>query len=152
MVFTAESMERRLDAGNPELAQLNDAVLLRYLANPEIRGIAVRVRDLLTTNLADGEPSEEDVAHLLNVSVRTLQRKLVDGGTTYRELLDDTRRDLALSYLKLSPYSVTTITYMLGYSAASSFTRAFRRWTGESPTAWRARANGGTTITPSPER
>jgi AraC-like DNA-binding protein len=140
MVFDAKSMERRLSAGNPELAQANDAIALRYLANTEIRSIALRVRELLITKLADGEPSGEDVARLLNMSVRTLQRKLVHSGTTYREVLDDTRRDLALSYLKVSLYSVTTITYMLGYSATSSFTRAFRRWTGQSPTDWRARA------------
>jgi len=140
MVFAADAIERRLAMGNPELAQANDAVALRYLANTAIRSIAVRVRELLTAKLADGEPSEEDVAHLLNMSVRTLQRKLVDSGTTYREVLDDTRRDLALSYLKVSLYSVTTITYMLGYTATSSFTRAFRRWTGQSPSAWRAEA------------
>ena len=137
MVFAADALERPLAMGNPELAQANDAIALRYLANTEIRSIAVRVRELLTTKLADGEPSEEDVAQLLNTSVRTLQRKLVDSGTTYRNVLDDTRRDLALSYLKVSLYSVTTITYMLGYTATSSFTRAFRRWTGQSPSAWR---------------
>jgi AraC-like DNA-binding protein len=137
MVFAADALERPLAMGNPELAQANDAIALRYLANTEIRSIAVRVRELLTTKLADGEPSEEDVAQLLNTSVRTLQRKLVDSGTTYRNVLDDTRRELALSYLKVSLYSVTTITYMLGYTATSSFTRAFRRWTGQSPSAWR---------------
>jgi AraC-like DNA-binding protein len=147
MVFTAESIERRLDAGNPELAQHNDAIALRYLSNTEIRGIAVRVREVLTATLADGEPSEEDVAQLLNLSVRTLQRKLIDSGTTYREVLDDTRQDLALSYLRVSLYSITTITYMLGYSATSSFTRAFRRWTGQSPTEWRAQASSKTSMT-----
>jgi AraC-like DNA-binding protein len=141
MVFDAASIERRLAAGNPELAQANDAIALRYLARTETRSIAIRVRELLTTKLAEGEPTEDDVARLLNMSVRTLQRRLVDSGTTYREVLDDTRRDLALSYLKISLYSVTTITYMLGYSATSSFTRAFRRWTGQSPTDWRAQAS-----------
>ena len=143
MVFAADSIERPLAAGNPELAQANDIIALRYLANTEIRSLAIRLRELLTTRLADGEPSEEHVAQLLNMSVRTLQRKLVDSGTTYREVLDDTRRDLALSYLKASHYSVTTITYMLGYTATSSFTRAFRRWTGQSPTAWRAESRSG---------
>lgn len=147
MVFTAESIERRLDAGNPELAQHNDAIAARYLANTEIRSVAVRVRELLTTKLAYGEPSEENVARSLNLSVRTLQRKLIDSGTTYRRVLDNTRRDMALSYLKVSLYSVTTITYMLGYSATSSFTRAFRRWTGQSPTDWRAQASSGTSMT-----
>jgi AraC-like DNA-binding protein len=147
MVFTAESIERRLDAGNPELAQHNDEIAARYLANTEIRSVAVRVRELLTTKLAYGEPSEENVARLLNLSVRTLQRKLIDSGTTYRRVLDNTRRDMALSYLKVSLCSVTTITYMLGYSATSSFTRAFRRWTGQSPTDWRAQASSGTSMT-----
>jgi AraC-like DNA-binding protein len=95
----------------------------------------------LTQRLAHGEPSQEDVAELLNMSARTLQRKLGDGGTTYKEILDETRRVLALAYLSAPRHSVSDVTYLLGFSAGSSFTRAFRRWTGQSPSVWRA---GGT--------
>jgi AraC-like DNA-binding protein len=74
------------------------------------------------------------------MSARTLQRRLGDSGTTYKELLDDTRRALALAYLSAPQHSVNEITYRLGFSSGSCFTRAFRRWTGQSPSDWRAGA------------
>jgi AraC-like DNA-binding protein len=77
------------------------------------------------------------------MSARTLQRKLSDSGITYREVLDETRRVLALAYLSAARHTVSDVTYLLGFSAGSSFTRAFRRWTGRSPSDWRAGA--GTT-------
>jgi AraC-like DNA-binding protein len=92
----------------------------------------------LTRRLDHGEPSQEDVAELLNMSARTLQRKLSDGGVTYKQILDETRRVLALAYLSTPRHTVSDVTYMLGFSAGSSFTRAFRRWTGQSPSDWRA--------------
>jgi AraC-like DNA-binding protein len=80
------------------------------------------------------------VAEILNMSPRTLQRKLGDARTTYKDVLNETRHDLALAYLSAPRHSVSEVTYLLGFSAVSCFTRAFRRWTGQSPTAWRAAA------------
>ena len=72
------------------------------------------------------------------MSARTLQRKLVSCGNTYMDILEETRRDLGLAYLSVPQYSVNDVTFLLGFSATSSFSRAFRRWTGLSPSAWRA--------------
>jgi AraC-like DNA-binding protein len=143
LVFDAESIERPLDGGNPELARHHDAIALQYLSQIERDNIQGRVRDVLRQRLARGEPSQEDVAELLNMSARTLQRKLGDCGTTYKEILDETRRVLALAYLSGPRHTVSDVTYLLGFSAGSSFTRAFRRWTGQSPSDWRA-GSGGT--------
>jgi AraC-like DNA-binding protein len=143
LVFDCEAIERPLDGGNPELARHNDAIALQYLSQIERDNLQGRVRDVLTQRLAHGEPSQEDVAELLNMSARTLQRKLGDGGTTYKEILDETRRVLALAYLSAPRHSVSDVTYLLGFSAGSSFTRAFRRWTGQSPSDWRAGAAAG---------
>jgi AraC-like DNA-binding protein len=140
LVFDREAIEQPLDGGNPELARHNDAIALQYLSQIERDNIHGRVREALTQRLAHGEPSQEDVAELLNMSPRTLQRKLGDCGTTYKEILDETRRVLALAYLSASRHSVGDVTYLLGFSAGSSFTRAFRRWTGQSPSVWRSSA------------
>jgi AraC-like DNA-binding protein len=140
LVFDRESIERPLDSGNPELARHNDAIALQYLTQLERDNIELRVRGVLTQRLAYGEPSQEDVAEILNMSARTLQRKLGDGGTTYKEILDGTRHALALQYLSAPRHSVSDVTYLLGFSAGSCFTRAFRRWTGQSPSDWRAGA------------
>jgi AraC-like DNA-binding protein len=139
MIFDAESIERLLDSGNPELARQSDAISSRYLVRIERNNIVARAREVLTQRLKGGEPSQEYVAETLNMSPRTLQRKLGDSGTTFKEILDETRRAMALAYLSSSQHSVNEVTYLLGFSCTSSFTRAFRRWTGLSPTDWRAR-------------
>lgn len=148
LVFDAQSIERPLDGGNPELARHNDAIAIQHLARIERNNIEARVREVLAQRLEGSEPSQEDVAELLNVSARTLQRKLGDGGTTFKEILDDTRHTLALAYLSEPQYSVSEVTYLLGFSCSSSFTRAFRRWTGQSPSDWRARPMSTTFVPP----
>jgi AraC-like DNA-binding protein len=139
LIFDSDSIERLLETGNPELARQSDAISSRYLARIERFNVVARVREVLTQRLQDREPSQEEVAEILNVSARTLQRKLGDSGTTFKEMLDETRHALALAYLSV-PHSVSETTYLLGFSCTSSFTRAFRRWTGLSPSDWLARS------------
>ena len=67
------------------------------------------------------------------MSPRTLQRKLAEGQTSYQQLVDDTRRSLALRYIDDATRSISDITFSLGYSQQSAFTRAFKRWTGRTP-------------------
>jgi AraC-like DNA-binding protein len=143
LVFDCDAIERPLEGGNPELAKHHDEIALQYLSRIERENIQWRVRDVLTRRLARGEPSQEDVAELLNMSARTLQRKLCEVGISYKEILDQTRRVLAMAYLSAPRHTVSDITYLLGFSAGSSFTRAFRRWTGQSPSDWRAAAGAG---------
>jgi AraC-like DNA-binding protein len=138
LVFDREAIERPIDGGNPELARHHDAIALQYLSRIERDNVQWRVREVLTQRLARGEPSQENVAEILNMSARTLQRKLSECGVTYKEILDETRRGLALAYLSAPRHSVGEVTYLLGFSGGSSFTRAFRRWTGQSPSDWRA--------------
>ena len=79
------------------------------------------------------------MAKALHVSRRTLQRKLAEVELSYLKLVDDTRHELALRYLDDSQKSVTEVTFLLGFSGQSAFSRAFRRWTGSSPTEHRAK-------------
>jgi AraC-like DNA-binding protein len=139
LVFDAQSIERSLGDGNPELALHNDAIALQHLSQIERQNIQARVRDVLRHRLSLGEPSQEDIAESLGMSVRTLQRKLGDSGTTYLEILDETRYEMARAHLSSRRYSINDVTHLLGFSAESCFTRAFRRWTGQSPSEWRAR-------------
>jgi len=140
LVFDALAIEAPLDGANPDLALRADAIALQYLARIDRDNIQARVREVLRQRLQHAEPSQEEVAEQLCMSARTLQRKLGDGGTTYKDILDETRHELALVYLSAPHHSVSEITYLLGFSSGSSFTRAFRRWTGRSPTDWRASA------------
>jgi AraC-like DNA-binding protein len=98
---------------------------------------------MIVEQLASGGVSAEKVAQALHVSTRTLHRQLQGEGTTFKGLLEETRRKLAATYLRDEDISVTEIAFMLGFSEPSAFTRAYRRWTGESPSA----AREGTSLT-----
>lgn len=99
-----------------------------------------RVRELLATSLGEGASSLASVAATLKCSARSLQRRLADEGTTFDALLDDLRRDLALRYLADRKLAIGEVAYLLGYSEPSPFHRAFRRWTGLTPSEARRRA------------
>jgi len=101
-------------------------------------GFRAAVQEAIASALAEGG-SAVDVARALHVSVRTLQRKLVATGTTFREVSEAVRGQLAEEYLTDSAVSIAEVAFLLGFSDQSSFNRAFRRWTGESPGRWRRR-------------
>lgn len=135
--FARDVFEQKLEGANPELARQNDEVVVRYLAQMQKQNLRARVHAALIEQLPQGEPSQGKVASALHMSPRNFQRKLAEEGTSYTELLNDTRRDLALSYVRDPGYGLGEITYLLGFSDASSFNRAFKRWTGQAPSAYR---------------
>ena len=109
-------------------------MLTEELARLDKADVVSRCRAAVLEQLSSGEGTEEEVAKQLHMSPRTLQRKLAEANMTYLQLLDDTRKDLALRYIEDPRRSVTDITFSLGFSQPSAFTRAFKRWTGLSPT------------------
>jgi AraC-like DNA-binding protein len=119
-------------------------MLDRYAADrleraPKSASVADRARAALGTALRNGEPSATYVANRLKMSVRTLNRALASEQTSYRHLLEQLRRDLAMRYLADPRLSVTEVAFLLGFSELSAFHRAFRRWTSVTPSAFRAR-------------
>jgi AraC-like DNA-binding protein len=143
LVFDAESFEARLGGGNAELARVNDQVVAAHLASLATDRFADRLRAIFVEDLPDGEPNEAAIAVRLGTSLRNLQRRLAEEGTSYKGVLDDTRQKLARSYLADGRHAISEIAYLLGFQAASSFTRAFRRWEGVSPREFQARGRRG---------
>lgn len=141
IVWPTSLIGARLEGANPELARHSEALLTTYLAGIHKDNTVAQVRACLADLLPRGEPSQAQVAQQLNCSVRTLQRRLSDQGTSFTDLLDRTRHELALSHLAEPGNSVSEVAYLLGFADTSNFTRAFRRWTGSSPTEHR-RASG----------
>lgn len=92
-----------------------------------------RVRSALIELLPAGSASVDAVARTLAVSTRTLQRRLKEEGGTFQSVLDRTRESLARHYLEHADLPVAEISFLLGYEDATSFHRAFRSWTGETP-------------------
>jgi AraC-like DNA-binding protein len=137
-LLSRRDADEPLPVANRQLAAALDAILTRQLADLDRSNVAARCKAVLLERLASGDSPEQDVAKVLHMSRRTLQRKLAEADLTYQQLVDDTRRDLALRYIDDPAKSLTEITFLLGLSGQSAFTRAFRRWTGTSPTDYRA--------------
>jgi AraC-like DNA-binding protein len=133
--FVAADLDGQLPAGNTELARYNDEVMARCL-DRIVGTISSRLRSWLVEQLSAGEPREGAAARALGMSLRNLQRRLQDEGTTYREALNGTRGEMARAYLEQGRTSVTEIAFLVGFGDTSSFSRAFRRWTGLSPRAY----------------
>lgn len=131
-----------LPTANAEVARANEKIVQDYLARFDRSSVAMQVRARLTEQLSSGHATQDSVANALHMSLRSLQRRLKEEGTSYKDLVDETRRELAAHYMAESHLSINEITYLLGFSEPSNFSRAFRRWTGRSPSAYRADAPG----------
>jgi len=138
MDFAADAIELALPSANEELALHNDAILKRLLAGMSRDKLSQQVHECIIELLSKGEPSHEEVAQKLNMSLRNMQRKLRETGTSYKEILDETRKELARDYLADPAYSISEITFLLGFTDTSSFSRAFRRWEAETPSQYRS--------------
>jgi len=136
-LLAARVADEPLSTANRQLAGTLDSILTAQLAALERNNIPARCKSSLLEEITSGEVSEQDMARRLHMSRRTLQRKLAESNTTYQKLVDDTRRDLALRYMEDPRNSITDVTFLLGFSGQSAFTRAFKRWTGMSPTTYR---------------
>ena len=92
---------------------------------------------IVAARLKGEVPSLATVASELAMSERSVQRSLSEDATSYREIVDAVRKDLALSHLSQPGRSATDVAFLLGFSEPSAFTRAFRRWTGSSPSQFK---------------
>jgi AraC-like DNA-binding protein len=107
---------------------------------PTVEGIVQDVRRVLASRIAGGDAGIEAVARALATAPRTLQRRLAAAGSSFQSLVELTRREAAERYLAASALSIAEIGYLLGYSEAAAFHRAFKRWNGRTPHTFRAHA------------
>jgi len=125
----------RGDSGLAAVLERHADMLMAQL--PSVSAELARVRTTIRAELEHGEPSLDVVARKLGTSRRSLQRKLAAENLTYAEVVDDVRASLARAYLVRPELSIAEVAYLLGFAEQSSFTRAFRRWTGVAPAAFR---------------
>lgn len=137
LCFARADLDRPLDDGNPELAAHNEAVLRKRLDALQPDTVSRRLRRALEQCLPNGEPSAEVLAHGLHLSLRSLQRHLSEEGSSYEQVLAETRHALALQHLGEADCSISEVAYLLGFADSSSFSRAFKRWSGQSPSQYR---------------
>jgi AraC-like DNA-binding protein len=128
-----------LCTSNAMLAEIHDRFAVERLQSLGSDRISLRARDVIIRKLPDGEPRREDVAGMLFMSERTLQRRFQDEGISFQRLLDETRKDLAQQYLRQPRLSLAQTAYLLGFSDQSNLHRACRRWFEMSPGQYRSR-------------
>jgi AraC-like DNA-binding protein len=141
LVFRKELFARPMPA--PDLKLLSIARLC--LQSVGVHGVTRqsltdRVRTEVRARLAEGYPALEDVAGALKASRAAIQRALSRNNLTYKDVVEEVRRGLALIYLNQRELPLSEIAFLLGYSELSAFSRAFSRWTGASPRVYRQQA------------
>lgn len=137
--FPTDLLDRPVPGADPALAAYLKAqadTLAQRLAAPNV--VSQECARRIAERLGMGEPSQTVIARQMGMSERTLQRRLSAEGTSFNELLEGSRRTMAMSYLadrKLAAYEVS---FLLGYAEPATFFRAFKRWTGKTPQQYRA--------------
>lgn len=99
-------------------------------------------KDAIARALSEGPPKMEDIAQGLGFSARSFHRRLADHGLTFQMLAEETRRELAKGLLRDEQYTLADIAFLTGFSEQSAFTRAFKRWVGDTPAKYRKRSAG----------
>jgi AraC-like DNA-binding protein len=140
VAFDAATLARPVLHANPALFPLFEqhaAALLTQLPTHQPPTLAERVRGEIVRQLKGEAPTLAAVADHLHLGMRSLQLKLKNTGHTYQQLLDGVRRDLAQRHLREPHLSITDVAFLLGYSEPSVFVRSFKKWTGQTPGAFR---------------
>ena len=136
--FSAEQVEAPVITSDYNLLR----VLVEHARNKldqieKQAGYAELVKESIINLVKPSFPTIQQVASHLNISVRTLQRKLLEEGLTYKEIMSTLRHEFAISYLRNPQLSINEISYLLSYNEASSFIRSFRKITGKTPKEYR---------------
>ncbi|HEX2873704.1 MAG TPA: AraC family transcriptional regulator [Polyangiaceae bacterium] len=144
LTFSLELLERPIPAADPLLWRVIERHAEALLAaRPQpVETTTARVRRILCEKLGEDEAAAtlSGLASRLRMSERSLQRRLADEGQTFDGLLDELRHDLAVRYLTDKRIAIAEVAFLLGYSEPSAFHRAFKRWTGLTPSQLRQRA------------
>ncbi|MFK8047034.1 MAG: AraC family transcriptional regulator ligand-binding domain-containing protein [Halioglobus sp.] len=140
--FQQEDLDLPLAGGNAELGRHSESLVYHYLKTFIEIDVLNASRMALFELLPRGQFSLDILADSLDKDEQQLSVELKQAGTSYQQLLGDTRRELAEEYITRADLTVNEIAYMLGFSDCSNFARSFRRWTGSSPTDFRENLQG----------
>ena len=142
LLFARADVISPLPTAHPLLAEVHERLAGEHLQRLDLAQVSSRARAAIIRRLPDGEPRRTEIANTLEISERTLQRRLEAEGTSFQRLLDETRRELAQQYLGQTDVSVADATCLLGFGDQKSFFRACKRWFGTSPRHYRIRLMG----------
>ena len=135
LILPGHSLGFRLPSADAQLRERLFTALQQQIA--QTQGFAARVRHAIRPLLLAGDASHRRVAAHLNLHPRTMGRRLEEEGVTFEQLKDEVRLAVSRELLARTELPVSDVAAALGYATPSAFVRAFRRWTGRSPTVWR---------------
>jgi AraC-like DNA-binding protein len=141
-VFLAEWLTYRRPLDDPELRrQLTEQI--KAIEARHRDSFTEQVRSVLRTALLTDRADADHIASLFSIHRRTLNRRLNDDGISFKDLVEEERYEIARQTLLDTDLQVGDVAALLGYSEASAFTRAFRRWSGAAPAEWRSETRRG---------
>lgn len=133
MIFNQSDLFKEQAFSNSTLTSTLDNWIEEHLFSYKEELLATKVKKYILKHLASQSVDQTTIAKAFAMSPRVLQRRLKEEGTNYSELLDDCRHILAIKLISQNKLPLSEVTYMLGFSDQSNFSRAFKRWTGTTP-------------------
>jgi AraC-like DNA-binding protein len=144
LLVSEESLDAHNKLGDQTIASFFDRHLEQELASlSDEKGLEQSVRRVVANVLSEGVPTLSLVANEMGMGTRTLQRRLSDQGHSFQSVVDMARKDLAQRLLRETEYSLAEVAFLTGFSEQSGFTRAFKRWAGQTPRSYRLGTSSG---------
>ncbi|MDX1733694.1 MAG: AraC family transcriptional regulator ligand-binding domain-containing protein [Halioglobus sp.] len=139
VTFSSRHLEAELVRSEDDLHEFLKLAPYYLVIEPQAATMSIthRIREILGDDFREEMPSFEELTGLLNMSARTLRRRLEKEGTSYQRIKDNARRDAAISMLSRDGMTVSQVAEMVGFSDPSAFHRSFKKWTGQSPGSYR---------------
>jgi len=137
IIFDLTQAQNIVMTSNPLITQMHEKMLENFMSRIDKDDLQHVVKSKIFELLPLGSPSQKVVAESLGFSLRNMQRKLCKQGTSYKKILDQTRKDLTFGYMEQLHLTYTEISYLVGFSCTANFNRVFKQWTGMTPSAYR---------------
>lgn len=139
VTFSSRHLDAELTRNEAQLAEFLKLAPYYLVIEPLAATLSIthRIREILGQDFRAEMPSFEELTGLLNMSARTLRRRLEKEGTSYQRIKDNARRDVAISMLSRDGMTVSEVAEQVGFSDPSAFHRSFKKWTGQSPGSYR---------------
>jgi AraC-like DNA-binding protein len=138
IVFSLDYLELPLVQNEISLSRfLRDSLAQLWEGNVHNVGLPAQIRAIISKEYGNNFPDFSEVCEKMNMTPQTLRRRLKDANTSYQEIKDTLRKDASIYYLSKEDLSIDEIALLMGFSEASSFHRAFKKWTGKTPSQYR---------------
>jgi AraC-like DNA-binding protein len=140
LAFDVVDMARPLRSADPALLRIARHRLEKILVQSPVESVSSQVREQLLERRPDNRATAAAIGRQMGISERTLHRRLHAEATSFRSILEAVRRELATALLRERRVGIAEVAFLLGYSEVTAFHRSFRRWTGQTPQAFRIAA------------